>query len=430
MRGSRNWKRGWRWAAAMVAVSIQTGCRTAPRPALDERELEARREACREQARDQRAHLATRLLARMERLREQRGEGADGPVTLNILLLSSGGQYGAFGAGVLEGWGQATGVEAARPEFDLVTGVSTGALMAPFALAGNESYARISELYRQADDSLAVLRGNLFFLPWRESFYDTSVLDARIRREIADDEIRAIAAAHREHRTLLVGATNLDVGCFHIWDVGQLAEEAIAARNPSPVHDALIASASIPCLFPPRIIGGAAYADGAIALPAFVGLDRQAVREVVREFRSNHPADPIPRFRVWMIVNGHIDPCTKMARPSWLSVGQRSLAVSIGYSLRSTLRNLQHAAELVADDIGDRGAVEFRYIAIPAEVKLPEPKSRLFDRGLMREIHRVGHELGRDPSSWRRDVIAPSLPGSDIDLTSILLRTSDAGAID
>ncbi len=398
---------GWAMCASLC------GCSPSPR-ALDAATFEilvAEHEARAMAGREARAR---RLLARME-LEHGRSieEGGDGGVTIDALLLSSGGQFGAFGVGVLEGWGTVESGDLRRPEFDIVTGVSTGALIAPFALVGTDySISRISDLYRQADDRLAILRGLLFFLPSREAFFDNRPLREQLAREMDLETIEDVVEAHQHHRMLLIGAVNLDLGRFRIWDMGPIAEEGAAKGDLSRLHDAMLSSASIPAAFPPVEIEGMLYADGAAAAATFLGLDRGAFADVVDEFEARHPGAPIPRFRLWMIVNGRLDQPAQVVERGWVSIASRSVAVLTMYSLRTTLRQMQLGAELLRGETG--APVEFRYIAIPDTVELPESRSRLFDSELMAKVHRLGYGLGEDPDSWRREAIAPDIPGSGI----------------
>lgn len=383
-----------------------------------------------ERALTEREARARRLLTRMELEREGSLEqGGDGSVVIDALLLSSGGQFGAFGVGVLEGWGEAPPGELARPRFDIVTGVSTGALIAPFALSGTDySISRISDLYRQADDRLAVLRGLLFFLPSRDSFLDNSPLRDRIEAQMDMETIEEVANAHQEHRMLLVGAVNLDLGRFRIWDMGEVAAAAVASDDVGRFQKAMLSSASIPAAFPPVEIEGMLYADGAAAAATFLGFDGGAFADIVREFRARHPEAPIPRCRLWVIINGRLDPPSQMVERAWVSIASRSVAVLAVHSLRTTLRQMQLGAELLSAETGV--PVEFRYIAIPDGVELPESRSRLFDQELMGKVHALGHELGSDPSSWRREAIAPDIPGSGLLVPplSFTERASPGGA--
>ena len=412
-------------AAAMLWTA--SAC-SAPRRSMSEQELQSRLAADQQRSIEQSERLAWTFLRRLETIHQANlSMGLDVPPEINVLLLSSGGQYGAFGTGVLHGWSDSRSAEFRRPVFDIVTGVSTGALIAPFAISEeDDSIRRVGDLFQQADDSLARIRGVLFFLPWRSSIFDTRVLRDRVQSEIDIDVIEQVAAAHDEHRMLLVGAVNLDLGRFHIWDMGALASLARETGNRSLFHDALISSSSIPGAFPPIEIDRVLYTDGAVALPTFLGLDRQTVGQVIQAFRDRNPGAQTPHLRIWMIVNGHINPIPQLAGQGWASVAMRSTQVISRYSIRTNLRLMQIAAELIGDDIGR--PVDFRYIAVPFDVELPESASRLFDQHLMFELHRLGYRLGSDPDAWQTQAIAPDFPGTSAIRREIPFETFDAPA--
>ncbi|AHF00221.1 patatin-like phospholipase family protein [Thioalkalivibrio paradoxus] len=404
------------WGTICAAAFHLAGC-ASPARTISIEGFEQRVATHEDQALTQRERIATRLLQRLEtRHAQQQAAGqADQPFTYEILMLSSGGQYGAFGVGVLQGWSQVTDASARRPEFDLVTGVSTGALIAPFALLGtDDSIRRINQLYHEASDRLALLRGIFFFLPWQPSFFDNRPLAERIEIEVDTHTVRGIAEAHEQHRKLLLGSTDLDLGRFRIWDLGPQAVRALATDDADTLHRMLLSSASIPGVFPPVAIDGALYADGAAAQAAFVGLDRKEIVQVFREFAARNPDAPMPRLRFWVIVNGYLDAKPELTQAAWVPVVRRSVAVLTSYSMRVTLRHMQFGAELLAQDLNTD--VDFRYLAVPHDLELPESQHRLFDQELMHRLAAEGFRLGRDPSSWRSQALAPEIPGSAIHL--------------
>jgi predicted acylesterase/phospholipase RssA len=415
-----------RFATILAALTLlgAPAC-TAPRRSITAADLDARVAEHTANALAQRDRLAIRFLHRIERVHQANvAAGRHEPAEINVLLLSSGGQYGAFGTGVLNGWSHSEDSGYRRPTFDVVTGVSTGALIAPFAISGEDDSIRlVARLFKEADESFARLRGILFFLPWRTSIFDTRVLWERVQSEVNADIVASVAAAHAEDRLTLVGAVDLDLGRFHIWDMGPIAEEAVRTSDLSAFHSALISSASIPGAFPPIEIDGVLYTDGAAALATFLGLDRELIRQVVDSFLARNPGAHVPRLRMWMIVNHHIDPESRLAEQGWTSVTLRSAEVIGSYSLRSTLRLMQLGSELIGNDIGM--PVEFRYIAVPDNVDLPPPENKLFDRDLMFNLFHLGYELGKNSDSWHTEAIAPDIPGSTIQPQQILFDSPD-----
>ncbi|TVP80602.1 patatin-like phospholipase family protein [Thioalkalivibrio sp.] len=406
--------------ALLLAASVVVGCGTAPR-AMSEQAFAERVTAHEARSLAQRDEIAARLLRRLEyRHAEQLGMGGtDEPFTYEVLMLSSGGQFGAFGVGVLQGWSKVQDSSLQRPEFDLVTGVSTGALIAPFSLLGtDDSIERIDQLYREASDRLATLRGLLFFLPKQPSFFDNRALADRIATELDLATVREIADAHAEHRKLLLGSTDLDLGRFRIWDVGPRAVHALETEDLSEIHSILLSSASIPAAFPPVDIDGVLYTDGAVAQAAFVGLDREEIVQVFREFTARNPGAAMPKLRFWIIVNGFLDVDPELIRLSWVPVARRSTEVLTSYGMRVTLRHMQFGVELLARDLDTQA--DFFYLAVPHDLELPLQTERLFDPQVMQVLAAEGRRLGRDPSSWRTEVLAPEIPGSALQVDGVL----------
>lgn len=398
--------------ALFLGASALSGCATAPR-AISEQSFAERVAVHESRSLAQRDEIAERLLRRLEyrHAKHEDAGRAQEPFTYEVLMLSSGGQFGAFGVGVLQGWSEVEDPSFKRPEFDLVTGVSTGALIAPFSLLGtDDSIERIDQLYREASDRLAILRGLLFFLPQQPSFYDNRPLADRIAAEIDAATVRGIADAHAEHRKLLLGSTDLDLGRFRIWDVGPHATRALETQDFADLHRILLSSAAIPAAFPPVEIDGVLYADGAIAQAAFVGLDREEIVEVFRRFSERNPGVPMPRLRFWMIVNGFLDVDPELIRLSWVPVAMRSTHVLTSYAMRVTLRHMQFGIELLARDLDTEA--DFFYVAVPHDLELPTQTERLFDPRVMQVLAAEGRRLGRDPSSWRTEAHAPEIPGS------------------
>jgi len=239
--------------------------------------------------------------------------------TFDVLAISGGGSNGAYGAGILVGWTK-TGH---RPEFDIVTGVSTGALTAPFAFLGPDWDRRLTEAYTsQAADKILERRGiDLLFRP---GFYDTKGLRVLVEKYVDPPMLWAIAAEHAKGRRLLIATTNLDTEETVIWDMG-----AIAARgDPASLklfQDVLVASASIPGVFPPTLIEveGAGrrlsemHVDGGVTIPFFVAPESLLLWTAPKtgEARPGH---------ISVIVNGKVGGAFGFTKGGTLSVVGRS----------------------------------------------------------------------------------------------------------
>lgn len=163
-----------------------------------------------------------------------------------FLALSGGGMYGAFGVGVLGGW-TASG---ARPEFDAVTGISTGALMATFAFLGPQYDAALYEAMVGVDRNDLLGRRPAVAVLFGDAVFNSRPLRRRVEKYITPEVIAEVAAAHAAGRRLYLGTTNLDTRRLVLWDMGAIAsrggEEAIKLY-----HTVLLASAAVPGAFPP-----------------------------------------------------------------------------------------------------------------------------------------------------------------------------------
>lgn len=164
-----------------------------------------------------------------------------------MLALSGGGVYGAFGAGVLNGWTASGG----RPDFDVVTGISTGALISTFAFLGPEydDLLRVFAL-EQASQRDIMRRIPLALISHYNAVFSSAPLERQIRQKITHEILCKVAQAHATGRRLYIGTTNLDTRRLTIWDMG-----AIASRGTPEAldlfHSIVLASSSVPGMFPP-----------------------------------------------------------------------------------------------------------------------------------------------------------------------------------
>jgi predicted acylesterase/phospholipase RssA len=152
------------------------------------------------------------------RVQELRKKAGGKPITVRGLALSGGGSHGAYGAGVLIGWTDA----GTRPEFDVVTGISTGALTATAVFLGPEQDDSLRMYTKVTNKDIYKSRGLLAVLT-EDSMYDAAPLRALIAKQIDDGVLQAVAREHARGRRLFVGTVNLDAEAFTIWDMGFIA---------------------------------------------------------------------------------------------------------------------------------------------------------------------------------------------------------------
>lgn len=305
---------------------------------------------------------------------------------LDFLAVSGGGEDGAFGAGVLTAWEN-------RPTFHLVTGVSTGALTAPFAYLGPDWDDGLREVYtRTTLADIAVPRPILAAI-LNDGMADTAPLFRTISRLLDERMLAALAAAYREGRLLFVGTTNLDSGTPVIWNIGAIAASG-HPRALDTIRKVLLASAAIPGAFPPVLfdaeVAGRRYQElhvdgGAIAqtflYPPALGDERRAA------MRARRPVMPV---RAWVIRNGRLD-------ASWATTDRR--AVTIASRAVSTM--IAASGYFDAQRIwlnAERDAVAFRATWIGPGFDVPFEKP--FDPTYMRALFDYGQRRVREGTAW------------------------------
>ncbi|HSF21705.1 MAG TPA: patatin-like phospholipase family protein, partial [Burkholderiales bacterium] len=384
-------------AAMVMATVLSAGCASdTPRPDRTMEDLVAARNADFAARRDQTRGFMETLLKRAERKVDafkKAGSGA-APPTIDVLVISGGGDWGAFGAGALKGWGRVKG-ELARPEFDVVTGVSTGALIAPFAFLGDDqSIERIVQLYRNPQEDVAVSRGWFFFLPNNPSFYVLPGLERDLRTALDRSMIERIAAAEATNRGLVVNTTNIDFGDMHAWDIIAEAKTALASGNDEHLHRILLASAGIPGIFPARGIGDYLYVDGAITGNILYGGRAREDESLPALWRAKYPGVPMPRMRYWIIFNNQFRFPPQVTQQRWPDIMGRATIMSTQTSTMNSMRHLFAMAEIAK--LQRNVEIEVRVMAVPDEWVPPKPGS--FVKEVMNELADLGEKMGADPA--------------------------------
>jgi predicted acylesterase/phospholipase RssA len=310
---------------------------------------------------------------------------------LNLLAISGGAEDGAFGAGLLAGWGDAGN----RPAFDMVTGVSSGALIAPFVFLGRERDSQLREVfttYGRKD----IFAFNVPNLIEGAGLVDNSPLANLIAKYIDAEFIREVARERRKGRVLLIGTTNLDAQRPVLWDMGRIA----ASDSPEALglfRKVLLASATLPGVFAPvRIkvrVGGKDYdelhVDGGVTRQVFIS---PSILHLVSG-KGNRKTD---EARLFVIRNGRIDPKWEPVNENVLSVTQRSL---------STLIKNQSIGDLYRIySIAKQSGIEFNLASVPSDfdVQTDEP----FDQKYMKALFDRAYEMGNHGYPWVK-----SLPG-------------------
>lgn len=391
--------------SAVVIALVMTGC-AQQRPLVDDEVLVQRRieytrtaERAFEQSVDR---LLRRLKSRVDAF--DQGQTTEPPV-LNVLILSGGGDFGAFGAGFLKGWGTVSNPAWKRPQFDIVSGVSTGALIAPFAFLGDdESYERIAKLYREPGRDWINRRGLLFFLPRNQSLARIDGLVRDIKREFNEPIVQRIAVGGAEGRVLAIGTTNLDFGRQRMWDLGHECQALAESGSNERLVDIIMASSAIPGAFPPVKIDDFLYADGAISSNILYEDSMRSEQSLTVRWAATFPGVPMPRTCYWVIINGQLEGPPQITQPNWVSVTGAALATSIRSSTYTAIQNLAGQLELI--NVLGMGRKEMRLVSIPADWR--PPTQRRFEQETMEALVELGFRMGSEPSSWETIVESKS----------------------
>lgn len=365
--------------SALAATVLLAGCGTFSRPEpLAVRALNAPVERTvdpRIRPGDQvRVNEVLQLFER--RLASHDGSGA-------VLALSGGGANGAFGAGVLVGWSEA----GTRPQFDIVTGISTGALSAPFAFLGSGWDDELREAYTGGGaDGLLSARALAGLV--RPSLFSAAPLRKLVEKNVTPELLRQIAAEHAKGRRLLVVTTNLDTQESVVWDMGQLATQG----DEQALHlfrEVLIASASIPGVFPPVMIAGLQgdqiveemHADGGINMP-FLAVPENLLAEAPRMPGVNHAS-------IYVLINGQTGRTTGVVRGSLPAILTRT------YESMSKATTRTHLAANAA--FAARNGVAFHVASIPPD---SDASSLNFDHESMVRVFELGRARAAAGDAW------------------------------
>jgi len=203
------------------------------RPAQSTEELVATRDATDREMREAVSAAIERNLIRVKGEYDDFAAGrTKSPPVVDMLVISGGGDWGAFGAGFLKGWGSVATGEMARPQFDAVTGVSTGALIAPFAFIGTQqSIETVNHFYRNPQKDWVKPRRLLHFLFGGDAYADIPGLERELKTALDAPTLKQIADGAATGRILAINTTNVDTEEMQVWDIGAEAQRAFEKGN-------------------------------------------------------------------------------------------------------------------------------------------------------------------------------------------------------
>lgn len=304
---------------------------------------------------------------------------------VSYLAVSGGGDNGAFGSGLLNGWTE-TGK---RPEFRMVTGVSTGALIAPFAFLGPSYDAALREVYTTMSPESVYRQRGISAALFNDSMADTTPLATVIAKYADEKMFAAIAREYNEGRLLLIGTTDLDAQRPVIWNIGALA----ASGKPEALvlfRRILRASAAVPGLFEPVMIDvevdGRKYQEmhvdgGAIAQLFLYPPSIEAGRLLKRERHA------------YIIRNARLDPDWDMAERRTINIAGRAISTMLAASGQNDVLRTYF--------ISQRDRVDYNLAFIGSDFVAPMKKGE-FDQAYMQALYQYGYQQGRSGHAWHK----------------------------
>jgi predicted acylesterase/phospholipase RssA len=308
----------------------------------------------------------------------------------SILVVTGGGSYGAYPAGVLVGWTAA----GTRPEFDVVTGISTGALLGAFAFLGPSEDAELKRCYTTLRDRDIYRRNRLLPSILSESFADTRPLKRLIAETATDERIARFAAEHAKGRRFYVGTSDLDARRSIVWDMGAIASRG-TPQSRELFRQVLLASASIPGFFPPvkipvtvdnreyveRHIDGGTTSSMVYASPW-----------VPAEARATLPPGWLYGSDLYILVAGKMYADPAPVRPRTIAIASAAVSTIIYDQTRSDLHKLFLMTAMTG--------LNYNVSVIPADLESPL-ESTEFDPKEMTKLFCAGYNWAAGGPRWR-----------------------------
>ncbi len=331
--------------------------------------------------------IREKLVEIKEEIREKEPEAKYKPI--DYLAISGGGANGAFGAGLLVGWTAAGN----RPEFRIVTGISTGALIAPFAFLGPEYDAKLKKFFTTTSTKDILEKRSLLSLLTADSAADTKPMREMLKDVIDVKMLEAIVVEHDKGRRLFIGTTNLDAKRPVIWSIGIIAKSG-APNALQLVREIMVASASIPGAFTPVYIEVEAdgrrydeiHVDGGTSSQVFLYPASLDMRWVTRQVGLKG------KSRIYVIRNSRIEPDWKTVKPKIVPI----LANTI-----STLIRTQGIGDLYRIYLGAlRDGMDYNLSYIPSDFD-EKPKEE-FDPEYMGKLFDLGFQMAQNGYPWEK----------------------------
>lgn len=319
---------------------------------------------------------------------------ADDQSSCNFLAVSGGGSNGAFGAGILNGWAES----GTRPDFKIVTGISTGALIAPGAFLGAVGDKIVKDVYTTVGvKDIYNVRGlGVMPLVLGESYASVKPLQNLLANLVNHDILKDIASEHAKGKRLYIGTTNLDAQRIVAWDMGAIA----SSGHPDALnlfHKVMLASAAIPGMFPPVHfeveVDGKKYDEMHVDGSLIAGVVSYGVR--LFEDESDVPEQD-SNCNLYMIINKKL---ASEAHPV-----SRRVTKIFARTVETMMKSMAWWNLYRIYSLARRDKVSFNYVCIPDDYEALSNK--MFNHAEMMNLYNLGFEMARSGDIWRN-----SLPG-------------------
>jgi len=317
---------------------------------------------------------------------------SEGSPNINVLTLSGGSIYGAFGAGFMDGWTQS----GTRPVFKMVTGISTGSIIAPFAFLGPE-YDSVLKMMFTAINTEDIFKYRGLSILWSGSLLDSAPLARMIELHFNQNVLENVAQAHRQGRRLYIGTTNLDEDRMVVWNMGAIANSG----HPKALdlfRKVILASSSMPAVFPPVFINvevdgktfDEMHVDGGIKAEIFLTAATVNITEIRRQLRLQEASDT--RTKIFIIRNAAV---SSSPRPIPRNIVQISKQAIMSLTKSQAIKDLIHIY-----DIAQKQGFDYNWVSLP---NIESATMINFSTEEMHRLYKVGYEMGFNGNAWRKE---------------------------
>lgn len=377
-----------------VTVVLLSACATVIRPPITLENLNVDGESLR----GQQHQTVDDVIHTLSQRAVTRGEH-----TLDILLLSSGGDNGAFGVGFLRGWSEHA--QNPMPRFDLVTGVSTGALQAPYALIGGPlALSEAKEVYLNAAADFGPIVDMLFWIRRTGGVVRTEGYRAAIAKHLNIQLRDQLKSEFAQGRQLVISTTDFDLGIGRIWNMGQ--ELGAAQETMQRAQNIFYAATAIPGVFPPQLIDNHVHADGGVVSSLLPILDLEGYRQLAKELHELGVTETV-NVRLWVVMNMWTHPAVKVGRPTDREdISDRGVKILFTLAQPQALQRLNELAAAVSTGVPGL-KISLNIASIPSEFANDSSNQQVINDAWMKKMEEYGYQRGKGDRPWDESINHP-----------------------